>query len=60
MSVLLLLVPAALGLGFLGLVAFLWALRSGQFEDPKGASMRILTDDEDDPQNEGEGEVSSR
>ena len=38
------LVPAALLLGGLGLLAFLWALRSGQFEDLEGASYRALED----------------
>jgi cbb3-type cytochrome oxidase maturation protein len=28
------------------LAAFLWALKSGQFEDMDGAGMRILIDDE--------------
>ena len=40
------LIPVALGLGLLGLGAFLWALKSGQFEDLDGAAYRIL-DDED-------------
>ncbi len=44
------LIPAALALGLLGLVAFLWALRTGQFEDLDGAAYRILDDDE--PPNE--------
>ena len=39
------LVPAALLLGALGLLAFLWALRSGQFEDLEGAAYRALEDD---------------
>ena len=39
------LVPVALLLGGLGLAAFLWALRSGQFEDLEGASYRALEDD---------------
>ena len=47
MSVLLYLIPIALALGALGLVAFLWALRSGQFEDLDGAAERILFDDEE-------------
>ncbi len=38
------LVPAALFLGALGLGAFLWALRSGQFEDLDGAAYRALED----------------
>lgn len=46
MTGLLYLIPIALGLGFLGLCAFLWALRSGQFEDMDGAAGRILYDDE--------------
>ena len=41
------LIPAALGLGLIGLIAFLWALRSGQFEDMDGAALRILIDDEE-------------
>ena len=49
MDVLLWLIPAALGLGLLGLVAFLWALKSGQFDDLDGAAHRILFDDEDVP-----------
>ena len=42
------LVPVALLLGALGLAAFLWALRSGQFEDLEGASYRALEDDPPD------------
>lgn len=39
------LIPAALLLGALGLLAFLWALRSGQFEDLEGAAYRALEDE---------------
>ena len=53
MNILVILIPAALLLGLLGLGAFLWALRSGQFEDMDGAAMRILIDDETE---EGGGE----
>jgi cbb3-type cytochrome oxidase maturation protein len=45
MTVLLFLMPIALLLGLCGLLAFLWALRSGQFEDLDGAAERILYDD---------------
>lgn len=45
MTVLLYLVPIALFLGALGLAAFLWALRSGQYEDLEGAAHRVLFDD---------------
>ncbi len=47
MDILLWLIPMALALGALGLAAFLWALRSGQFEDLDGAAARILFDDDD-------------
>ncbi|TVR98630.1 MAG: cbb3-type cytochrome oxidase assembly protein CcoS [Rhodospirillales bacterium] len=47
MDILLYLIPAALGLGLLGLLAFLWALKSGQFDDLDGAAHRILFDDDD-------------
>lgn len=45
MTNLVFLIPVALFLGFLGLGAFLWALRSGQYEDLDGAAERILLDD---------------
>jgi cbb3-type cytochrome oxidase maturation protein len=48
MRVLALLIPAALGLGLLGLAAFFWSLRHNQFEDLDGAANRILIDEEDD------------
>ena len=47
MSILLFLIPLALVMGALGLAAFLWALRSGQFEDLDGAAERILLDDDE-------------
>ncbi|MGD8326612.1 MAG: cbb3-type cytochrome oxidase assembly protein CcoS [Sphingomonadales bacterium] len=48
MNVLLILIPVALILGLLGLAAFLWSLKSGQYDDLDGAAERILLDDEDD------------
>jgi len=48
MDSLLILIPAALTLGLLGLAAFLWALRHGQFDDPEGSAGRILFDDDDE------------
>jgi cbb3-type cytochrome oxidase maturation protein len=47
MTILIYLIPVALLLGGLGLAAFLWALRSGQYEDLDGAASRILFDDDD-------------
>jgi cbb3-type cytochrome oxidase maturation protein len=46
MNVLIYLVPMALGLGLTGLAAFLWSLRSGQYEDMDGAALRVLADDD--------------
>ena len=46
MEVLVYLVPLALGLGALGLAAFLWSLKSGQFDDLDGAAWRAIADDE--------------
>jgi hypothetical protein len=46
MSVLLYLVPTALGLGLLGLFAFMWSLKTGQYDDLEGAAHRILDDDD--------------
>lgn len=46
MDALLFMIPVALLLGGLGLGAFLWSLKSGQFDDPDGAAGRILFDDD--------------
>ena len=46
MNVLLYLIPMALLLGFIGLVAFIWSLKSGQYDDLDGAAVRILPDDD--------------
>ena len=46
MSMLIYLIPVALFLGGISLIAFLWALRSGQYEDLDGAAERILLDDD--------------
>lgn len=48
MTGLALLIPAALFLGLLGLAAFFWSMRSGQYDDLDGAAQRILLDDEPD------------
>jgi len=50
MDVIVYLLPVALGLGLLGLGAFFWCLKSGQFDDLEGASHRILLDDEEGPE----------
>ncbi|PZV35897.1 cbb3-type cytochrome oxidase assembly protein CcoS [Mesorhizobium kowhaii] len=50
MTTLVYLIPVALLLGALGLSGFLWALRSGQYEDLDGAAERILIDRDDKPE----------
>lgn len=46
MTALLVLIPVALSLGGVGLLAFIWALRRGQFDDLEGDAYRILNDDD--------------
>jgi len=48
MGILGLLIPISLGLGMIGLLAFFWALKRGQFEDPDGDAYRILRKDYDE------------
>ncbi len=42
------LIPIALGMGLLGLAAFFWSMKDGQYEDMDGAAARILIDEEDE------------
>lgn len=44
MNVLLFMIPAAILLAGAGLAAFIWSLRTGQYDDPAGAAARILLD----------------
>lgn len=46
MDVLIFLIPIALLLGAIGLLAFLWSLKTGQYDDLEGAKWRILEDDD--------------
>jgi cbb3-type cytochrome oxidase maturation protein len=41
-----LLIAVSLGLGIAAWLAFLWSVRSGQYDDPEGPKYRML--DEDD------------
>ena len=49
MESLIYLIPIALVLGLLALSAFLWSLKSGQYDDMEGAANRILFDDDIPP-----------
>jgi len=46
MNILSILIPVSLGLGGLGLLAFVWSLRADQYDDLDGAAWRVLLDDE--------------
>lgn len=49
MNILVVLIPVSLILGGLGLAAFLWSLRSNQYDDLEGDAWRILSEDENGP-----------
>ena len=49
MNVILFLIPLALLMSLIGLGAFIWSLRSGQYDDLEGEALRILEDDDDKP-----------
>ncbi len=48
MEILTILIPVSLLLGGIGLLAFFWALKTKQFDDPQGDAARILKTDYDD------------
>ncbi len=48
MTVISYLIPISLILGGLGLVGFVYTIRSSQYDDPEGDARRILSDDWDD------------
>ena len=48
MSAMAVLIAIGIVMGVAGLVAFLWSLRTGQYEDMDGAAERILDDDPDE------------
>lgn len=54
------LVPVALGMGLVGLAAFLWSMRNGQLEDLDGAAERVLRQADDAPLPEQERRTDRR
>lgn len=48
MEVLSFLIPISLILGAVGLLAFVYTVRSNQYDDPEGDARRILSNDWDD------------
>lgn len=59
MEVLVILIPVSLLLGGLGLAAFLWSLRRGQYGDLEGDGMRILTGEHDEAPASGDEPTDS-
>ncbi len=49
MTVLGILIPVSIGLGLIGLLAFLWTLKHNQYDDLEGDQTRILFDEKDQP-----------
>ncbi|MFP4313515.1 MAG: cbb3-type cytochrome oxidase assembly protein CcoS [Alphaproteobacteria bacterium] len=58
MNILLFLIPIALLLGLVGLSAFIWSLKSGQYDDLDGAANRILLDEEENSEQEQQKQTS--
>jgi len=48
MTAMIFLIPISMALALVGLAAFMWTFRSGQYDDPKGDAERILFDHLDD------------
>ena len=48
MEVLAILSPVSLFLGAVGLLAFVWTMKTRQYDDPEGDANRILNDEYDD------------
>jgi cbb3-type cytochrome oxidase maturation protein len=43
------LIPIAIGIGLTALAAFMWSLKSGQYDDLDGAAERVLFEESDAP-----------
>lgn len=48
MNILPIMLGVSLVLGLIGLVAFLWGVKHGHFDDPEGMRYRMLLDDEEE------------
>ncbi|VAW56046.1 Type cbb3 cytochrome oxidase biogenesis protein CcoS, involved in heme b insertion [hydrothermal vent metagenome] len=47
MDIIYTLIPLMIGLGLMGVIVFIWSVRSGQYDDLEGDAHRILMDDDD-------------
>jgi cbb3-type cytochrome oxidase maturation protein len=59
MSIIFLLIPLGLALLLAAVLAFFWAVRSGQFDDLETPAWRILLDDDRSPPPEADKSESS-
>jgi len=57
MNIFMMLAPMSVFLGLIGVAAFWWTLKDGQYDDPAGDAARILLDDADDGPAAGVGPV---
>jgi cbb3-type cytochrome oxidase maturation protein len=48
-SILFLILPLAIGIVGVAVVAFVWAARHGQFDDTQTPAIRMLHDEDDEP-----------
>lgn len=48
MNILIYLIPISLFLGGVGLIAFVYTIRTNQYDDPEGDARRVLSDEWDD------------
>ncbi|MFT5821441.1 MAG: cbb3-type cytochrome oxidase maturation protein [Crocinitomix sp.] len=48
MQIIFILIAVSISLALFFLISFLWATKSGQFEDTYGPAYRVLFDDEED------------
>ena len=60
MNILLLLGPFSVFLGLMAVGAFVWTLRTSQYDDIQGAAERILIDDDDSPDSSAKGDAPVR
>ena len=60
MTILLLLIAASLGIATLFLAGFIWAVKSGQFDDTYTPCLRVLTDDQDQRAHDKKGLVENK
>jgi len=54
------LIVISLALGLAAWLAFLWSVRSGQYDDPEGPKYRMLEDEEDEPEERPDGVHKTR